>query len=483
MPNGSDKKTTNEQLEKMVANLAIRERAALSRLAGMQYSLTRDVDAMLGYTKNPDVTHFQAMYDRRGLASTIVDAPAKTTWRKAPIVSDGSEGKSEFMKAWNELQKRLAAYHYMERADRLAGIGKFGVMLIGVKDGNLDQPLERLSGPNDVIYLSPFGESLAKVNKFVTDKSNKRFGHAETYSLDFGDVIGMPSGSSIGRNVHWTRVIHIAEGLLDNEVYGEPRLQKVYNRLEDLDKVVGSSAEGYWQSAVKGYAIKAEKDYELSDTALTNAKEELQNYLHGLQRMFATEGLELKELKGEIIDPGPAFAVIISLISGKTGIPQRILLGSERGELASSMDEANWLGRVAERQQQFAEPRILRAFIDRLVDVKALPPPSGGEYEVEWPRLFYLTDKEQAEVYKDRAEAMYMASGKFPLDMFSISELREAVGFDPELPDSLSALVGQELDEEDVEVRKQFARLPSTKGVKLSALVGQELDEETEVAP
>jgi len=434
----------------------VRERAALAQLAGIQFNGDRNIDAVLGYTTDPTIQDYKKKYDRRGLAATIIDSPAKTTWRNDPIITDGSESTSLFMRQWAELEKRLDVHHYMERVDRLAGLGRYGILLIGVKQGDLDTPLERVSGPLDIIFLSTYSELYAKINSYVTDTQDPRFGHPETYTIDLqGDVISDVSIAS--QVVHWTRVIHVAEGLLENEVYGEPRLQKVFNRLEDLDKVVGSSAEGYWQSAVPGYDISPKKDYEIDEDGLEDAKDQWQNYIHGLQRLISTEGLDWKKIAGTATDPSKPFDVIISLISGKTGIPKRILLGSERGELASSQDEANWLGRMSERQAQFAEPRILRAFIDRLIAIKALDAPKDGSYEVEWPSLFYLTDMEQADVYEKRAASILAVSGKFPLDMFTKEELRQAVGFAPE-PEEPQP-VAHELDEEDEEVQHEFGVL------------------------
>lgn len=453
------KPKTNERriIQRFVDNI-VRERALLARRAGLQFSGDRDIDAVLGYNVKPEIKDYKAMYDRRGLASTIVDAPAKTTWRKRPTITDGSEGKSDFIQQWEVLQKRLSVYHYLERVDRLAGIGRYGVLLIGSKDGKLAEPLEKVGGPEDIIFLSTFSEAYAEIKDFEQDVNNPRFGHPSLYEIDLaGDILSGVRRSLKKETVHYTRTIHVAEGLLENEIYGEPRLQKVFNRLQDLDKIVGSSAEGYWQSAAKGFALKVQKDTDVSDGALSESKEEWQKFIHGLQRIIATEGLDIQELKGDITDPKGPFEVVIALISGKTGIPQRILLGSERGQLASSQDESNWLGRISERQQQFAEPRLLRVLIGRLIDIKALAPPKDGEYEVTWPGLFYLNDMEQAKVYSDRASAISAVSGKFPLDLFQPSELRVAVGFEPE-PEEKEP-VTHALDEEDEDVKAEFERL------------------------
>jgi hypothetical protein len=95
------------------------------------------------------------------------------------------------------------------------------------------------------------------------------------------------------------------------------------------------------------------------------------------------------------------------LISAATGIPLRILMGSERGELASSMDERNWAHRVNERCRNYVGPIILTAFIDRLIDVGLLSEPSTGQgYTIEWKDPDALGEKDSAEVGLRRTEAL-----------------------------------------------------------------------------
>ena len=237
-------------------------RSAIAQMAGMQFVNARDVDTNCGYNKDPQLDDYRAKYERRGIASTIVDAPAQTTWRKPPMITDGSEGKSKFMREWGELRDRLKVYQYLERVDRLSGIGSYGVLLIGTKDGRLGEPLERVGGPQDVIFLSTFSETYAQITSYVNETDNPRFGRPEMYDIDLSTDIAGLGRASIGKKpVHHSRIIHVAEGLLENEVFGEPRLQKIFNRLEDLDKVVGSSAEAWWQLVVKGYALSAKEGF------------------------------------------------------------------------------------------------------------------------------------------------------------------------------------------------------------------------------
>ena len=101
------------------------------------------------------------------------------------------------------------------------------------------------------------------------------------------------------------------------------------------------------------------------------------------------------------------------MISGATGIPSRILTGSERGELASSQDVDSWNTRVDERRIDYAEPMILRTYINTLIAAGVVPQPIDGKYKIEWPAFTSLNPKDRAEVAErlSRAVAAYVTSG------------------------------------------------------------------------
>src|SRR5256885_6920010 len=86
-------------------------------------------------------------------------------------------------------------------------------------------------------------------------------------------------------------------------------------------------------------------------------------------------------------------------------MPRRILFGNEVGELASTTDQATFFGSINSRQEQFAEPLLVRAFVDRMIAWRVLPKPETGEYQVISPSLFELTELETADANLKRAQA------------------------------------------------------------------------------
>ena len=204
----------------------------------------------------------------------------------------------------------------------------------------------------------------------------------------------------------------MAQGLLESNVFGQPKLERIFNRLLNLELIVGGSAEMFWQGAFPGLQFNAQPDMNMSQTA-TDMKEKIDEYVHGLKRYLTTQGLEVNKLSADVANPQAHVDVQLQMICIASGIPKRILEGSERGELASSQDGKNWNDRLDSRRRDETEPTILRPVIDKLIAVGIITPPAGGEYTVNWPDYNVASPKEKAEVGKTRTEATakYIESG------------------------------------------------------------------------
>src|SRR5690606_27397069 len=143
-----------------------------------------------------------------------------------------------------------------------------------------------------------------------------------------------------------------------------------------------------------------------------------------------------------------------------TGIPKRILIGSERGELSSEQDENNWAARVTERRGNHATPRIIRPTIDRLIRYGVLPQPAGG-YDVEWPESDSLGEEKRALIAKTKAEAVSLyVSMPGTEQVVPPQEFRRWLG-EEEVSEFDLDEAALELDETDPEVREQFGGAPA----------------------
>jgi uncharacterized protein len=433
-------------------------RRSLATTLGKQFDGRRDVYEAVGYPSTIDFRAYLGKYRREGVATRIVNAPAEETWRVPPTVRDAGETADAFNKAFNDLTDVEAVNPDIEReqpklweaiaqADKWAGIGQYGVLVMGINDGGeLHQPLKPAKdgarGPKALLYLNALTEKQAEIVEWETDRKNPRFGKPTMYQCDFGEVGETLSLMDV--RVHWSRVIHIAENAGGAGVYGTPRLEAVFNNLEDILKIMAGAGEAAWRLINKGIIASTKEGYALDDDdEVTNEK--VEEYIHDLKRYLLLEGMDIKVEGGEIVDPSGVIRISIALISAATGIPQRILLGSEAGHLASTQDETAWKETIAARQTQFGE-KIARTLVNRLIWSGVLPMPQDGRYAILWPSLFTPTEAEQAEINYKRAQTLALLSPPGAPDAYvEQDEVRVLAGLRPTGKDSFSAL----LDEED----------------------------------
>lgn len=385
------------------------------RFASMTYGGARDIYGVAGYPTVLTIQDYLGRYGRQDIATRIVNAAPDDTWRKPPRVLDGpdkekAKANTKFAKAWAKLVTSLdgdlmnidgddrTLWYYLHHADCQSGIGHFGLMVLGFANGQITEPLVQGQGGN-LLYINVLNESQCTLSENDLEKNpqSPRFGRPAVYNIDFGDGQGT-------RRVHYSRVIHIAEGGM---VWGVPRMKNVYNRLIDVEKLLAGSGEAGWRSVSRRVIFSTKDGFKLGETTAT--KEQVDELLHGNRFAMEVEGMEVNVVSGDIVDPSGPIENQVDFIAGGTGIPQRKLLGSEHGELASSQDDENWNDLIATRRTMHAEPVILRPLIRRLIYAGALPSPSSGSIYVDWPSLYELDDQEQSQValnYAQVAQAM-----------------------------------------------------------------------------
>jgi uncharacterized protein len=392
---------------KLIGNVgAMMNRAIMAARAGMQFGNKRNLYEVFGYNKAPRYEDLYAIYLRQDIASRVVDAPATAIWSRPPAVT----GNDEFNAKWQKLLQEQQLWSLFDRLDKLAGIGKYATLLIGVDDIQSTQDLAKPVAPNSdarILYLQPYGESSAQINKFSADVTSAKYALPELYNLSPNDPASVVTGRTSQMQkltllAHESRVLHVAEGGLEDNIFGLPRLEKVFNLFTDLAKVVGGTAETYWLTANRGMQINIDKDLELSEDDAAALSDELDEFQHQLRRYVRTRGVEMKPLGTDTPDPEKTFNMLIALISGTTGIPKRILIGSEAGQLASEQDRANWADRIDERRTMFAEPVILRPFIMKLQEMQLLP---MCEVTIVWPDAYTLSPLERGQSRAQEARA------------------------------------------------------------------------------
>lgn len=459
-----------------------------------QYGGERQLFDALGYIQDPEYEHFRARYERTDTASALVDKLPQKAWKKPKIIDTGSgEEQSEFERVVDEFlageYTREDPINVMERATRMERLGNYSLIFIGLADdgaqpdGDTDEDgVDALENPIDgssldemdpdeaLSYITPYDQGRVDpemIDWVEDDPTDARFGKPESYQVDFGD--NRPTG-----RVHWSRVIHVVGEVFDDRYRSPSILKQGLNRIDDIEKILGGSAEGYWRAAYQGLVISPPEidgqQTNFSDDG-ENLHQQINRYINNFSREIFT-GAEIDTIDASAEDPTGHLESQYRDISVGYDIPQSILMGNETGELATEEDRRMWHERAGEFQDEYCLPVVLKPFIERLIEYNVFPEPEGGKHgwRVRWPPVDEKTEKEEMTLFKDFATGVSTVTGGNPLLAVSIEEIREkGLEWDPERgaeaddagSDALEAVTAEdlEIDEQDARAQEQFSRL------------------------
>jgi hypothetical protein len=267
------------------------------------------------------------------------------------------------------------------------------VMLYGAP-GEFDKPLTKCT-EKELAYVSVYPEEGAEILETELDKFSPRFGKPLFYSLKVTPSTQTKSTQqqqTIPR-VHYTRLLHFTDS---GSVYSQPRLERVWNLLDDLEKVTGGGSEAFFRRADQGLHLDMDPDIEFAPGEEEKIDEQVKDYVHGFRRVLQTRGVDVTPLGSDVAAIKPSADAIIDQISGATSIPQRVLMGSEQGKLASEQDSTKFDELMAARRTRVAGPKIVRKFVSDMIQLGVLPKPK--QYYINWSPLRTRSDEEKAKI-------------------------------------------------------------------------------------
>ncbi len=483
----------------------------------------RDFEQEFGHPADLSSVDYWKKFDRGDVAARIISIFPEECFKSPPLIYEQEdEEETEFEKEVDLLEDELSISSFLLRADTLSGVGRFGVILLGLDDGlSLEQsvagfissvPVKPVNNATDVpalakpaakpkrrlLYLRTFDESLVTIDRLENDPTNARFGQPVMYEITFwteninssleSSSVPSPSGFNTTNpqsastrttfKVHWTRIIHLADNRLRDEIYGTPRLKKVFDRILDLHKIAGGSAEMFWKGAFPGLSLEqhpSDDPIVMTDEEKEATKDELEQYYEGLKRYITLQGMTANSLAPQAADPGPHADLQIKLIAMAIPCPWRVFMGSEMGQLASGQDMVEWNARLERRRKNYLDPFVIRPFFNRLIELGVLPFPQGGKgntdekaggenraprpvYIIYWPSLYTPSKLEQADVAVKQTDAMskYIAGGVDTL-IPPATYLEVVLGFSKDEVEAMLEEVGDRLIETDPEAEAEQA--------------------------
>lgn len=430
---------------------------ALARRLGLSetYDGKRNIWESCGYPAEITPEEMELRYKRMGLARTIVNAFPMACWRRDPLVYETTEDtETAYEKVWKELQRRHKVIMRLKQVDMLAGRGEFAVLLFGLDGG----PVLEVEPPSKskLLFLRPYHPSKVKVVEREKDTANERYGQPVMYEIQRrqNDDAEPPI------RVHWKRVLHVADGVDDRDDVGEHRLTCVWNDLLDIEKISAGGSEMFWKGGFPTTLLNIDKDLNPSEDEKAAMGAQVEEMLHGLTRILRMRGVSATQLLPSLVSPENHFRMKVQQMAAATGIPMRILLGSEEAQLAGEQDSMNWLDRVDARRTDFCEQWILRPFLERCSLLGLLPAlPEGEEAIVEWPPIKERTAKDKAEVglWKTDMLVKYASTPAAEQVVTLFHFLTEFLDFDDEKAHAIEDAVNEAFAEEEAALEQQAA--------------------------
>jgi len=322
---------------------------------------------------------------KRGIGRRIVSYYPDETWAGGFTVYEQTkpETSSPFETVVAELIDKFNLVETFTRLDKIAGIGPYAGLLLGISG---KQPLStEIEEGSTLIFTRPLAADQIEVDTLVKDSSSERFGLSEMYRIQIENPAEFRSlknpFKSSWESVHWSRIIHYCHNPVESDLVGNPDLEAVWDYLDDIDKISGSSAAIYFKQARTIYETEIKDGYELTDEDIDEIEEDVQKLSHGLSDHIIAEGFVTKAISSSINTPKGSIEAPIDLMMATLGIPKRKFFGSEVGELASTEDHRTNRDNVSARQIKQAE-KLVRDFINRLITYNIIPKPLSGNYIV-----------------------------------------------------------------------------------------------------
>lgn len=412
-----------------------------------------------GYPDQVGFEQYYRAYERNAVAHAAVHKLLDSCWVDNPTIIDGDEAKEATNTTpWETQATKLLKKHWpkIKDADRRNLIGRYSALLIQFKDGReWHQPVDRNVVGNlkekAIVRLIPAWESQVKPGNFDTDTMSETYGQPVNYNFNEQPVGDDGTyGPVRGVTVHPDRIIILCEGSEDdNMLSGVPLLRAGYNKLLDLEKVSGGSAEGFLKNASRQLGISFDSQTDMQtiaqmakDAGYNDLGEAMNDKMMKLNRgtdaALVTQSGTTSVLSVAAADPAPTWTVTANEFAASIQCPFTIQFGQQTGRLASDEDKTDWAKRCNGRRWGFMSS-VVTAVLERFWMMGAIEPPDSGEVTLAWSDLLAPSEKEKIANMQAMADVAQKTQQAYGTPAIEANEVR-AVGEleplkEPETPD------------------------------------------------
>lgn len=359
-----------------------------------------------------DVHTLEALYDSNGFGGKIIDIPVDDMFKNwATLVGD--DITPEMQDEITEQIKKLCVRDNVADATRWARLYGGSIIVMGIDGaGAEDTPLDLDRVKEDSLkFLHVIDRQDVSVeNVNTTDINSPLYRKPEFYRVAGGTT-----------RIHASRVLRFIGRPLpfrvsqNQDFWGAPVLQRVWEQLSQFDTVAAATATMIHEAnldviSIKGFAnLVSTKDGQ----AKLLERFSLAAYTKSNQNMFLLDEQETYEKKSNsfngLKDMNSIFA---GNFAGVVDIPITRLMGQSPGGMnaTGASDLENYYEALEAQRSNRIEPEL-----DKLYNVllKSTFGKDDLDYEYDWPPIGPVSEKEQADIEKIRAErdAIYIDKG------------------------------------------------------------------------
>ncbi|PSM18231.1 phage portal protein [Nitratireductor sp. StC3] len=436
----------------------------VSGLGGAKDKATYDQFVLLAMDK----AQIEAAYRSDWIARKIVDIPPHDETR----AGREWQATAEQIASIEALEKEVGFWGKLARARRLARLYGGGALVLGMKDGEHDQPLNiEAVRKGDLAYLLAFSCHELQAGEIDRQFDSPNFGLPKTYQVSIAEA---------PVTVHHSRVVRFVGAALPDmnlhaqaQGWGDSVIQSCYDAIHNAG-IVTQGAATMVQEAKLDIVRVPNLSQHLNTAAGTTL---IQNRFSNANKLKSLINTLLLDKEEEWERKQTSFAHFPELIdrylqvaAGAADIPATRLLGQAPQGMSSTGDGdyKNYLDRISAGQEIEIRPAL--ATLDEVLIRSALGA-RPGEIYYNWAPLWQQSEKERADVFKTKADAAraIAGNGQSPI-LMPIEALSDALVNELIEDGSLSGLeaaietYGGLSDQEEDEVDLSGAALPAPNG-------------------
>lgn len=413
--------------------------ALRSAIAAVMADQKHDHNHDFGYPDQIDFSQLYAIWDRNSLAQAGVSRIASTIWRDDPAIHEGEETHAEttIEAAIRQHFEDNRLWSKLADAYTRSLVGDFSAAILRVADGRQwDQPVGRVNGIGGVWDIIPAWESQIEVADWDLDQTSRRYGQPAMYQFSETQIEdGKTRGAVRSLSIHPDRVLIMSS---TGDMFGRSVLRSGLNDLISYAKVIGAGGEGFWKAARSSMSLEVDKEARLADlasamgVAMADLPEKIDavvaDFVAGYDKSLMLQGIKPTTIGVTLpANPDQYAAGPRQGFAASIDCPDKVLIGNQTGERASTEDLKLWSATCASRRNREVMP-VLRDMVRRLEKWGALP---AADWVVQWSDLTEPTGADKLAGAKVMAEinAASVGLGDTP---FSAAEIREQAGFEAE---------------------------------------------------